>query len=37
MPPLKDLKIATNYDFRYWAKERDTVLKRVQEIILKTR
>jgi iron(III) transport system substrate-binding protein len=37
MPPLKDLKIATNYDFRYWAKERDAVLKRVQEIILKTR
>ncbi len=36
LPLLKDIKIAS-YDFRAWAKERDAVLKRVQEMILQTR
>jgi iron(III) transport system substrate-binding protein len=36
LPSLKDIKLAP-YDFRGWAKDRDVVLKRVQEIILKTR
>jgi len=36
LPPLQDIKLAS-YDFRGWAKDRDAVLKRVQEMILKTR
>jgi iron(III) transport system substrate-binding protein len=36
LPPLKDIKLAP-YDFRVWAKDRDAVLKRVQEMILQTR
>jgi len=34
--PLKDIKLA-DYDFRGWAKDRDAVLQRVQEMILRTR
>ncbi|HSB70385.1 MAG TPA: extracellular solute-binding protein [Candidatus Methylomirabilis sp.] len=36
LPALKDIKLAS-YDFRGWAKDRDAVLKRVQEMILQTR
>jgi iron(III) transport system substrate-binding protein len=36
LPPLKDIKLAS-YDFRGWAKDRDAVLQRVQEMILRTR
>jgi len=36
LPPLKDIKLAS-YDFRGWAKDRDAVLTRVQEMILRTR
>jgi iron(III) transport system substrate-binding protein len=34
--PLKDIKLAS-YDFRGWSKDRDAVLQRVQEMILRTR
>ncbi len=34
--PLKEIKLAS-YDFQAWAKEREAVLKRVQETILRTR
>jgi iron(III) transport system substrate-binding protein len=36
LPLLKDIKLAS-YDFRGWAKDRDAVLTRVQEMILRTR
>ncbi len=36
LPPLTSIKLA-DYDFRKWAAQRDDVLKRVQEVILKTR
>ena len=36
LPPLKDIKLAS-YDFRGWAKDRDAVLQRVQDMILRTR
>lgn len=36
LPPLQEIKLSA-YDFRGWAKERDAVLKRVQEVILRTR
>ncbi len=36
LPALKDIKLAS-YDFRAWAKDRDAVLQRVQEMILRTR
>ncbi len=34
--PFKEIKLAP-YDFQSWAKEREAVLKRVQETILRTR
>jgi iron(III) transport system substrate-binding protein len=34
--PLKDIKLAS-YDSQIWAKDRDAVLTRVQEMILRTR
>ncbi len=34
--PFKEIKLAS-YDFQSWAKEREAVLKRVQETILRTR
>jgi iron(III) transport system substrate-binding protein len=36
LPPLKDIQLAS-YDSRIWAKDRDEVLKRVQDMILRTR
>jgi iron(III) transport system substrate-binding protein len=36
LAPLKDIKLA-RYDVEAWAKERDATLKRIQEMILRTR
>ncbi len=36
LPTFKDIKLAS-YDFRGWAADREAVLKRVQEMILRTR